>query len=60
MNIEGYLSIRIAEGASIELAEFVDWSRQFNIVAKLPLTVTGSDDKVDLAAKTTELVGGAS
>jgi hypothetical protein len=60
MTIESYLFIRLAEGASIDLAEFVDWSRRFTIVAELPLTVTGSDDKVDLAAKATELVGGVS
>ena len=46
MNIESYLFIRLAEGASTDLAEFVDWSRRFNIVAELPLTVTGTDDEV--------------
>ena len=69
MNIESYLFIRLADGASIDLAEFVDWSRQnmatykmrrFEIVTELPLTVTGSDNKVDLAAKATELVGSVS
>lgn len=69
MNIESYLFIRLAEGASIDLAELVDWSRQnmatykmprFEIVAEFPLTVTGSDNKVDLAAKAAELVGSVS
>jgi len=69
MNIESYLFIRLAEGASIDLAELVDWSRQnmaiykmprFEIVAEFPLTVTGKVNKADLAAKAAELVGSVS
>jgi hypothetical protein len=72
MNIESYLFIRLAERASTNLAEFVDWSRQnmatyktykmprLEIVADLPLTVTGSDNRADLAAKAAELVGSVS
>jgi hypothetical protein len=69
MNIESYLFIRLAEGASIDFAELVDWSsrnmgtykmHRFEIVAELPLTVTGSDNKVVLAAKAAELVGSVS
>ncbi|MGO8950183.1 MAG: hypothetical protein ACLQUY_21505 [Ktedonobacterales bacterium] len=69
MNIESYLFVRIADGASIDLAELVDWSRQnmatykmprCEIVAEFPLTVTGKVNKVDLSAKAAELVGSVS
>ena len=65
MNIESYLFIRLTEGASIDLAEFVDWSRQNMATYKtytMPRfeTVAGSDNKVDLTARAAELVGSAS
>jgi len=69
MNIESYLFIRLAKDASTDLAEFVGWSRQnmanyktykipqCEIVAELPLSVVGSDNRVGLATKAAELVG---
>jgi hypothetical protein len=75
MNIESYFFIALAKGASTDLAEFVGWSRQnmatyktyktykiprFEIVAELPLSVSGSDNRVDLAARAAELVGSMS
>ena len=69
MNIESYLFIGLAIGASTDLAEFVGWSRRnmvtykiprFKIVADLPLSVTGSDNRFDLAALAVELDGSMS
>jgi hypothetical protein len=72
MNIESYLFIGLAKGASTDLAESDGWSRRnmatyktykipwVEIVAELPLSVTGSDNRVDLAAKAAELVGSMS
>jgi hypothetical protein len=72
MNIESYLFIRLAKDASTDVAEFVGWScqnmatyktyriPQFEIVAELPLSAVGSNNRVDLATKAAELVGSMS
>jgi hypothetical protein len=69
MNIESYLFIGLAKGASADLTESVGWSRrnmvtckmpQFEIIAERPVSMTGSNNRVDLAALAAELVGSMS